>query len=157
MAGGGLNDQGKPAGLVGPDPHESPPPLQPGEKPSAGFSGAMAELAIVVNPAGGRVTIVQPTGEPEVGRRRGLHALRGVGGTAAGRVRGGRPPNRMDAATFEDWYPTKRNPTTHDRWERDAEALAQHLVDRAPAPPPGADRDRLRRFAKYVGVDFPAS
>jgi len=158
LAGGGLTAEGKPAGLIAPDPSEPPPPLWPKEKPSAGFSAAMAELQIVVNPAGGRVTIVQPTGQPEEWVPAGdfmrfeeWEALRQTAHAAVDRQ-----IERM-RQTFEDWYPTKRNPTTHDRWKQNAEALVQHLLDREPAPPHGADRDRLRRFAAYVGTDFPAS
>ncbi len=158
LAGGGLTDQGKPAGLVPPEPGEPPPPLQSGERRSAGFSAAMAELQIVVNPAGGRVNIVQPTGEREVWVRAGdfmrfqeWDELRRAAHAAVDR--------QMDwlKETFRDWYPTGRNPTTSDRWKLDAEELARHLVDRTPAPPHGADRDRLRRLASYVGTDFPAS
>lgn len=157
-AGGGFTAEGKPAGFVEPDPSEPPPPLQPKERPSAGFSAAMAELQMVINPAGARVTIVQPTGEPEVWVGAGdfmrfeeWEELRQVAHAAVDRQ------IEWFKRIFEEWYPTKRNPTTRARQKQDAEGLARHLVDRTPPPPHGAERDRLRRFASYIGVDFPAS
>jgi hypothetical protein len=54
----------------------------------------------------------------------------------------------------------RRNPKTvnvaaDDQRHQDAQALVGYLVDRQPLPADRAKRERLRRLAHLVGLDFP--
>ena len=158
MAGGGLTDQGKPAAWWPPIRTSRPRPSSRKKSRRRGSVPPWPNCKSRSTRRGGRVTIVQPTGEPEAWVGAG-DFMRFEEWEELRRAAYAAVDTQIEwmRRTFEDWYPTNaiRPRTTHGK--DDAEALIQHLLDRAPTPAPGADRERLRRFAKYLGVDFPAS
>ena len=56
---------------------------------------------------------------------------------------------------YRDYYPKGQNPSTRDRWETDADQFAAYLFS-GRRPMDSRDDKRLERFAKMIGVDYPA-
>ncbi len=58
---------------------------------------------------------------------------------------------------YEDRNPDRANTVRDDRLRQDAKDLVAYLVDRNPLTSDRAQRERLRRFADLIGLDFPVS
>jgi hypothetical protein len=60
-------------------------------------------------------------------------------------------------AEYEKRNPQRANVVGDESRTEDARSLVAYLVDREPLTPDRAQNERLRRFADFVGLDFPVS